>query len=952
MAARRFAVRLYVVANRTAAIVTDRTQTAPGAPSTLGAMSAVATAELGPRTYADDEALLGGILDEVICAVEGPEALALHRDATELGERSRSGDAGAADQLAELVAGLDLTQIVLLIRMLTRWFQLMNLAEDLDRVRRIRMLDAQPEPRRGSLHAAVAQLAADGTTAEELHATLTAAEVRLVLTAHPTEARRYTTVSKLARIFALLRELDERRPGHGKRAQIRRQIAAAVQEMWGSDELRAVTTTVLDEVRAGLIYFSSTLADVVPEVYRDLESTIRETYPDFDEPVPPLLSFGSWIGGDRDGNPNVTPQMTAAALALMKNACLSHHEARVRALGNRVTLSERVAGEPDELRALLESLEPRFPEVAALARERSPEEPYRRLFKLVAARLRATRKGWEHGYGRPDELLDDLRVAERALRTQHASFVAEDALRDVIRQVEVFGFHFALLDVRENSSVHRAALDEILGVLGVQEGYAQLGEAERMAVLAREIDDRRPLIPLDISGFSAATREVVDTFRTLYDLLRGDHPGTIDSYVISHTTCPSDLLEVLLFMKEVGLARAGGHGAELRIVPLFESGETLAASAQTIRALLDTPVYRAALDAVGEQEIMVGYSDSNKDVGYTASGWHVYRAQLEMAAVMREHGVQWQFFHGRGGAVGRGGGPSYTAVRAQPSGTVAGRLKVTEQGEMLSAKFSLREIAHRELELTTSAALVTTLDRSADRQPERQERFEAVVAEMAEVSTAAYRGLVYGDPDFADFFHAATPVREVSRLQLGSRPARRKATARIEDFRAIPWVFSWTQARAVLPAWFGLGTALEHARERHGVELLRAMEGDWPYFAALISNAEMACVKADLEIARRYAELCGNREIRDRIWGTIEAEFGRTVREIGAVRAEEQLLDREPILQRALARRNPFIDPLSFVQLELLRRLRAPGGDPDDPALVRASLLAINGIAGGLRNTG
>ena len=915
-------------------------------------MTTVAATELAPRSYADDEALLGGVFDDVIRSVEGPAALALHREAIELGERSRNGDGAAAEQLAQLVADLELAQIVLLIRMLTRWFQLMNLAEDLDRVRRIRKLDAQPGPRRGSLHAAVAQLAADGTSAEELHKTLREAEVRLVLTAHPTEARRYTTVSKLARIFALLRELDERRPGHGKQEQIRRQIAAAVQEMWGSDELRAVTTTVLDEVRAGLIYFSSTLAEVVPEVYRDLESTIRETYPDCDLPVPPLLSFGSWIGGDRDGNPNVTPRMTAAALQLMKDSCLRHHEARVRALAGRVTLSARVAGEPEQLRTLLEGLQQRFPDVAAAVAERNPQEPYRQLFKLLAARLRATRKGWDGGYRQPEELLVDLRVAEQALRDQNASFVAEDALRDVIRQVEVFGFHFALLDVRENSAVHRAALDEILGVLGVQEGYAQLGEDDRAAILTREIADRRPLIPQDTSGFSAATREVVDTFRTLYELLRGEHPGTIDSYVVSNTTAPSDLLEVLLLMKEVGLARAGGGDAQLRIVPLFESGETLENAAGTMRALIATPVYREALDAVGEQEVMVGYSDSNKDVGYVASGWHVYRAQLEMAQLFREHGVAWRFFHGRGGAVGRGGGPSYTAVRAQPSGTVAGRLKVTEQGEMLSAKFSLREIAHRELELTTSAALVTTLDRSAGDQPERQQRFEAVVAQMAAVSTAAYRDLVYADADFADFFHAVTPVREVSRLQLGSRPARRKATARIEDFRAIPWVFSWTQSRAVLPAWFGLGTALQSAREQHGVELLREMERDWPYFAALISNAEMACVKADLDIARRYAGLCDDEAVRERIWGTIESEFRRTVREIGAVCDEEHLLDREPILQRAIARRNPFIDPLSFVQLELLRRLRAPGGDPDDPDLVRASLLAINGIAGGLRNTG
>jgi phosphoenolpyruvate carboxylase len=371
-----------------------------------------------------------------------------------------------------------------------------------------------------------------------------------------------------------------------------------------------------------------------------------------------------------------------------------------------------------------------------------------------------------------------------------------------------------------------------------------------------------------------------------------------------------------------------------------------------MRTLLDTPVYRTAVDSVGLQEMMVGYSDSNKDVGYVASGWHIYRAQLEIAEVMREHGVTWQFFHGRGGAVGRGGGPSYTAVRSQPAGTVGGRLKVTEQGEMLSAKFSVPEIAHRELELTASAALVTTLGRIDDEAPARLARFESVVAQMAEVSTHVYRDLVYGDPDFVAFFHAATPVNEVQRLQLGSRPAKRRASERIEDFRAIPWVFSWTQARTVLPAWYGLGASLESAREQHGVELLQEMERDWPFFSALLSNAEMACVKVDLDIARRYAELYADEPARERIWNAIESEFERTLRELGRVRDEERLLDREPILQRALERRKPFVDPISFVQLELLRRLRAPGVEAGQPELIRASLLAINGIAGGLRNTG
>ncbi|MEY2440664.1 MAG: phosphoenolpyruvate carboxylase [bacterium] len=902
--------------------------------------------------FVADEVLLSGVLEDVICASEGRPAVELHRRAVALGRRSRGGDGAAADELAGLVAELDVRELELLVRMLTCWHQLMNLAEDNYRIRRLRAreLAEAPGPRRGSLRHVITNLAAGGTSASDLHEALAKAEVLLVMTAHPTEARRRTTVNKLARIFAMLRSLDERLPVPGEQVEIGRRIAAAVQELWGSDELRAVSPTVLDEVRAGLIYFTSTLARVVPAIYRDLDAAVRESYPDEEVVVPPLLTFGSWMGGDRDGNPNVTPDLTASALGLMKEACLTHLERVIGELAGRVTLSARVAGEPDELRRLLAESASWAPELAEHVRERNPEEPYRQLFKLLAERVRFTRKGEEGGYHSSQELVADLRVAERALRDQQAGFVAEDALRDVIRQVEVFGFHFARLDVREHAEIHRHAIDEILGALGVQEGYASLPEDERMAVLEREIADRRPLIPGDVSGFSASTREVVETFRTMRELLDGAHAGALGAYIISNTCGPADLLEVLLLMKEVGLARAGGSGAVLRIVPLFESGDTLAGAAATMRALLETPVYRAAVDAVGEQEIMVGYSDSNKDVGYVASGWGIYRAQIELSSVLREYGVPWQFFHGRGGAVGRGGGPSNVAILAQPPGTVAGRLKVTEQGEMLSAKFSVTEIAHRELELTTSAVLQTTLNREIA--APGIARFEAIVAEMAERSTEVYRDLVYGDPDFADYFHATTPVREIQRLQLGSRPARRRESARIEDYRAIPWVFSWTQTRAVLPAWYGLGTALEGARERHGGEILREMERDWPFFSALISNAEMACAKADLDIARRYAELYDDDEARERIWTAISDELERTVRELQRVRGEERPLDREPVLQRTIARRNPFIDPLSFVQLELLRRLRAPGADPDDPDLVRASLLTINGIAGGLRNTG
>jgi phosphoenolpyruvate carboxylase len=768
------------------------------------------------------------------------------------------------------------------------------------------------------------------------------------MTAHPTEARRRTTVLKLARAFAILRELDQRLPAPGDEVAARRQLASTIQELWGSDEVRAVRLSVLDEVRSGLVYFASTLGEAVPAWYRELEGAVAESFPGEEVSVPPLLSFGSWIGGDRDGNPNVTPQLTIDTLETMRDTCLRFLEERVTVVGGQISLSTRVIGDDTGLEPLLAAGAERFPELSATLERDYPKEPYRRAFKLIAERMRVTRDGGD-GYAGPEALRADLQLAERALNSRHGRFIAAGGLRDLIRQVEVFGFHFARLDIREHAQRHRAALAEILSVLGVHEAYESVSEDERVALLAREIGERRPLIPADLSGFSGETREVVETFRTIHALLTGRHGGAIQAYVISGTTGPSDVLEVLLLMKESRLARAGGEDAMLRVVPLFESGETLEGAAETMRTLLDLPVYQAALRAQNsEQEVMLGYSDSNKDVGYVASGWKTYQAQIQLADLMRDHGVTWTFFHGRGGAVGRGGGPSNVAILGQPRGTVCGRLKMTEQGEVLSAKYSVREIAHRELELVGSAVLASTLDRVGP-QADRLELFREVIADMAERSSAVYRSLVYEEPGFSEFFHAATPVEEVSQLRLGSRPAKRQQSRSIEHFRAIPWVFSWTQARVILPAWFGLGTALAAARSEVGLELLREMESDWPFFAGLMSNAEMACAKADMGIARRYAELCEDGELRERIWSRIESEFDRTTRELLLVTGGERLLDREPALQRSIDRREPYIDPLSFVQIELLRRSRAGEGGDD---LRRATFLAINGIAGGLRNTG
>jgi phosphoenolpyruvate carboxylase len=912
------------------------------------------------RGFAADEQLLGDILREVIELAEGRQAVELLDLTVDLGQRARRGDDAAADELAERVAGLSLDEAEVLVRALTRWFQLVNLAEDNERVRRLRARDlqrlaagshdgagmSQPAPREGSIRAAIAALAERGVSAEELQAVLDGAELRLVMTAHPTEARRRTTIDKLARVFGVLRELDEVSTARPEEA--RRRLQATIQELWASDDLRAISLTVVDEVRGGLIHFASTLADAVPRIYRDVEEALAEFYPERAFTLPALLSFGSWIGGDRDGNPFVTPETTMQALDLMREQCLRLLEAGVERLAGRLSLSERLSGPAGGLAPILRAGERDFPALAQQLAALNPEEPYRRALTFVRERVRATQTRTPGGYAEPAQLLADLELVRDALREGSGALTAAGDLHDMIRQVEVFGFHYARLDIREHAKVHRRSLAEIFNVLGVCSDYEGLGEGERLALLERHIAEHRPLIPADIAAFSDGTRETVETFRMLRDTLTDAHRGAIQTYIVSGTDGPADLLEVLLFMKESSLAQAGGGGAQLRIVPLFEAGATLEAAPETMRTLIETEVYREALRALGdEQEIMIGYSDSNKDVGYMASAWAAYRAQMRIADVLASHELRWIFFHGRGGAVGRGGGPTSTAIRALPPGTVRSRLKMTEQGEVLAAKYAVAPVAHRELELSTGATLASGFELGSDRHAD----YERVVGEMAQESARLYRHVVSEDPEFVAFFETVTPVQEISRLRLGSRPAKRSQAAGIEDLRAIPWVFSWTQARIVLPAWLGLGTALAAARERHGIEVLREMAAQWPFFDALLSNAEMGCAKADLAIARRYAQLWEDDRSRERLFRPLADELARTIDELVLIRDGARLLDSEPVLQASIDRRNPFVDPLSFVQIELLRRLRREGDDAPEQ-LGRVSLLTVNGIASGLRNTG
>jgi phosphoenolpyruvate carboxylase len=903
------------------------------------------------RTLSDDVYLLAGLLGEVLRESGGERAFVQTETARTLAKNLRAGDVQAGDDLDALVRGLSDDEAETLVRSFTNYFQLINLAEDSERIRRIRNREvAEGGPRRGSLLEAVRLLAVHGTDSGQLAQLLRDAQIRLVLTAHPTEARRRTIIAKLARVAGILRELDEWMllPAEAERA--RRRLAHTIEEVWYSEEVRASELTVLDEVRTSLVYLLSTFADVVPRLYRDLEEAVSAVYPEGGIVVPPLLVPGTWIGGDRDGNPNVTPVVTQRALELMRAAAIGLLNERLLELAGRLSVAESIAGSAPLLDPLIRGLADRFPQTASEVFRINAGEPYRQALTLMRERLHASREDQLSGYATSSELLQDLLVIEQSLRGQGADLIADGDLRDVIRLTQVFGFHLAVMDVREHASRHAAALAEVFRDTGVTGDFLDLGENERSALLAREIANPRPLIPASLERLSQETQDVVGTFRVIAAALDGRHQGAIETYVISGAEAPSDVLAVLLLMKESGLAEPGGSDAKLSIAPLFEQEQGLRDATRTMATLLRLPIYRRALQARADiQEVMIGYSDSNKEIGFLGSAWALYQTQRDLTALFKAEGIRHTFFHGRGGAIGRGGGPTNVAILALPAGSVAGRVKLTEQGEVIASRYATVPVAYRELELVSGAVLASAVDVLAVPEPPRLAAFEEAMAVMSSAAVLAYRDLVYSDSDLVRFFEQATPLAEISRLQIGSRPARRHETRRIEDLRAIPWVFAWTQSRFLLPGWYGVGAGLERGREVFGEEFLRAMDREWPFFAATIANAEMALAKSDLDIAARYANLVEDAELRARIWQRIEDEHQRSTREILHLTGQHRLLDREPVLRRSIDRRNPYVDPISFVQVELLRRLR---GRRSQDSTLRAILRTVNGIAGGLKSTG
>ncbi|HEY8476313.1 MAG TPA: phosphoenolpyruvate carboxylase [Chloroflexota bacterium] len=916
----------------------------------------------------EDVRLLGSVLGDVLREQWGPElldtverirkqAIALRLNYSEEGERA----------LWEMTAALDLETAFQVVRAFTVYFHLINIAEENHRLRTIRARETRehPAPRYESIAAAIATLRSEGVPAEHVRALIERLDIRPVFTAHPTEARRRTLLEHLRHVSTLVAERDNPTLTPEMRDRLLARLYEEVTTLWQTDEVRHSRPTPLNEVRNGLYYFAQSIYHVLPVLYRDLAEALHRYYPELDQPVHPFLRFGSWMGGDRDGNPAVTVEVTAKTLALHRDLVLGQYMADVEALASEYSQSTRRVGVSQELLASLDEDAKLLPEVVEQARSRNALEPYRQKLTVVLERLRRTHQSQAGdelpgAYRSPNELLADLDLVRRSLLANRGERLARSRLQDLIWRVETFGFHLAKLDIRQESSVHGRAVHELLAHAGVVDNYLSLDESERQAVLAREIVARRPLVA-DEQDLSPETRETVALFRALRRWQRSFGEEACDTYIISLTHDPSDVLEVLLLAKEAGLyrwIRDGEAVSSLNIVPLFELVPELRRAGEIMDALLRTPAYRAQVAARGDlQEIMLGYSDSNKDGGFLAANWQLYSVQKALPEVCARHGVTLRLFHGRGGAIGRGGGPAERAIMAQPHGALNGRLKLTEQGEVVFARYSNPHIARRHLEQLTNAMLRAALSPVIAASHEQSVGWEPVLAELADTAYRAYRQLVYETPTFHQYFAETTPIGEISRLNMTSRPVGRGGVQDIAHLRAIPWVFSWTQTRTNLPGWYGLGTAIERfvRRSPDHLSLLQTMYRSWPFFRSVIDNAQLSLGTADMRVAELYAGLVSDPKVGDQIFQQIRAEYERTVDLVLQVTGQERLLDNSPVLQRSIQLRNPYVDPMHYIQVHWLRRLRQRGAEADperEEQMHQVVLHAINGIAAGVQNTG
>ncbi|TJY42927.1 phosphoenolpyruvate carboxylase [Cohnella pontilimi] len=850
------------------------------------------------------------------------------------------------------------------IRAFAIYFQLVNIAEQNHRIRRKRDYErsAGEEVQPGSIESVVQDLKGKNLPVEEIRDMLGEISLELVMTAHPTEATRRAVLDIHKRIANQMMELDNPTLTYREREKLREQLRNEVLTLWQTDELRDRKPTVLDEVRNGMFFFNETLFDVIPEVYEELERCLAKSFPDQEWHVPSYLRFGSWIGGDRDGNPSVTSEITWKTLHMQRNLAIYKYMQIIRSMMKQMSFSTTIVEVTDEL---IRSIQEDRGDVELRSVEpwTNEKEPYRVKLTYMLQKLSNMRedqlKGTTQRYHRAEELISDLQLIDRSLRHHYADYVADTLLKKLIRQVELFGFHLASLDVRQHSQEHENAMAEVLAKAGVSDHYAALGETEKIELLHKLLADPRPLLN-ETAELSESSKECLDVFRTIHRAQAEFGVHCIRTYLISMTRGASDLLEVMVFAKEAGLFRRGKDGkiiSTLQAAPLFETIDDLHAAPAIMRTLFELPVYRECVSAMGNlHEIMLGYSDSNKDGGMVTANWELRIALKELTRTAKEYGVRLKFFHGRGGALGRGGMPLNRSILAQPPSTIGGGIKITEQGEVLSSRYSMKGIAYRSLEQATSALLTGAyLSRHSDAREKTESQWEEIMRGISQTAQTKYQDLIFRDPGFLTFFKESTPLPEIGELNIGSRPSKRKNSERFEDLRAIPWVFSWTQSRYLLPAWYAAGTAFEAYvdGDKARLETLRTMYREYSFFRSLIDNLQMALAKADLLIAREYAGMIKDDTIRTRIFTQIEEEYSRTQRLILEITGQEDILDNTPVIQESIRLRNPYVDPLSYLQVQLLSELRAQrdaGGD--DAELLREVLLTINGIAAGLRNTG
>ena len=899
----------------------------------------------------EDIRLLGRILGDTVRDQEGADVFDLVERIRQTSIRfHRDDDKPARRELELILDSMSTSQTVRIVRAFSYFSHLANIAEDQNNIRQMRAR-ATGAPRPGTLPLTLAHAREAGISAADLRKFFSEALISPVLTAHPTEVRRKSTIDREMEIASLLDRRERVQLTPEEREASDEQLRREVLTLWQTNLLRRTKLTVLDEVANGLSFYDYTFLHEVPRLHCALEDRLNEGEAARGE-LASFLRMGSWIGGDRDGNPFVTAEVMRGTLGLQSSRVLRFYLEELHVLGSELSMAAHLADVSKDLRHLAERSPDKSPHRSG--------EPYRLAVSGIYARLTATALKLDVGitrrpvgeaapYANVGEFKTDLDILYRSLISNNSGVIARGRLRLLRRAVDCFGFHLASLDIRQNSAVHERTVAELIDAAMPGMSYLALNEEARIALLAGELRNARPLTSAFVK-YSEETAGELAVFHAAAEAHAKFGSDVIPQCIISMCKGMSDMLEVAVLLKEAGLVHPSGRST-INIVPLFETIEDLQASSGIMDRMLALHDYRKLVDSCGAvQEVMLGYSDSNKDGGFVTSGWELYKAEIGLIEVFDRHHVRLRLFHGRGGSVGRGGGPSYDAIIAQPGGAVNGQIRITEQGEIISSKYSNAEVGRSNLEILAAATLEASLLQPRHSAP-RREYLEAM-EQLSELAFKAYRGLVYETDGFVEYFWASTVITEISTLNIGSRPASRKKTRAIEDLRAIPWVFSWAQCRLMLPGWYGFGSAVEAWIAEHpdkGMPFLKELYREWPFFRTLLSNMDMVLAKSSIAIASRYAELVPDAALREEIFGRIRREWHLSIETLLDIMGQERLLQGNPLLDRSIRNRFPYLDPLNHVQVELLKEHRAQ--NPDEQVL-RGIQLTINGISAGLRNSG